>query len=79
MYPRCNNEDKFKNNISWKFDAKNDNFNQYKGNEHSHEAAFDAHMTGVIFMHVLKLKEISNQATSGLKKDHLKEKMLSLS
>ena len=25
---------------------------------HYHEAAYDAHMTGVVFMHILKHKEI---------------------
>lgn len=27
---------------------------------HYHEAAYDAHMTGVVFGHILKLKEIDN-------------------
>ena len=60
MYDKCTNDDKFKENIKFQFDTKN-GFKNYEGTEllsHYHEAAYDAHMTGVAFAHCLKIKEI---------------------
>ena len=60
MYEKCTTDDKFKGNLRWKFDTKN-HCSNYEGQallSHYHEAAYDAHMTGVVFMHVLKHKEI---------------------
>ena len=60
MYEKCTNDDKFKSNLKWRFDTKNACSN-YEGQallSHYHEAAYDAHMTGVAFMHIIKHKEI---------------------
>lgn len=58
VYEKCTNDDKFKGNMRFKFDSQ---CNSYEGQgllSHYHEAAYDAHMTGVVFMHILKHKEI---------------------
>ena len=39
---------------------------------HYHEAAYDAHMTGVVFGHILKLKEIDNARYKSSSKDDKK-------
>ena len=40
---------------------------------HYHEAAYDAHMTGVVFGHILKLKEMDNvKFSSGSKEGNKK-------
>lgn len=60
MYEKCTSDDKFKSNLKWRFDTKNSCSN-YEGQallSHYHEAAYDAHMTGVAFMHIIKHKEI---------------------
>jgi len=60
VYEKCINDDKFKNNLRCRFDTKNQCSN-YDGRallSHYHEAAYDAHMTGVAFAHILKHKEI---------------------
>jgi hypothetical protein len=60
VYEKCISDDKFKNNLKFKFDVPN-GFTSYEGTElhsHYHEAAYDAHMTGVAFAHTIKLKEI---------------------
>lgn len=60
LFDKCTNEDKFKQNLKFRFDTKN-GFTNYEGTEmlsHYHEAAYDAHMTGVVFGHILKFKEI---------------------
>jgi hypothetical protein len=60
VYEKCISDDKFKNNLKFKFDVPN-GFTNYEGTElhsHYHEAAYDAHMTGVAFAHTIKLKEI---------------------
>lgn len=60
VYEKCINDDKFKGNLRIKFDTKN-HCSNYEGQallSHYHEAAYDAHMTGVVFAHVLKHKEI---------------------
>ena len=60
VYGKCTSEEKFKSNIKVRFDSKNDCTN-YEGTgllSHYHEAAYDAHMTGVAFMHILKYKQI---------------------
>ena len=60
VYEKCTEDDKFKSNLRWKYDTKNLCSN-YAGQallSHYHEAAYDAHMTGVVFMHILKHKEI---------------------
>jgi len=60
VYEKCTNDDKFKSNLRWRFDTKN-HCSNYEGQallSHYHEAAYDAHMTGVVFMHVLKHKEM---------------------
>jgi hypothetical protein len=46
--------------IDFQFDIKN-GFKNYEGSEllsHYHEAAYDAYMTGYIFVKILKYKEI---------------------
>lgn len=60
VYEKCTEDDKFKSNLRWKYDTKN-HCSNYAGQallSHYHEAAYDAHMTGVVFMHILKHKEI---------------------
>ena len=60
VYTKCTTDDKFKSNIRVRFDTKNECTN-YEGTEllsHYHEAAYDAHMTSVAFMHILKYQEI---------------------
>ena len=60
VYEKVTNDDKYKSNLKWRFDSKNHCTN-YEGQallSHYHEAAYDAHMTGVVFMHLLKHKEI---------------------
>ena len=60
VYEKCTEDDKFKSNLRWNFDTKN-HCSNYAGQallSHYHEAAYDAHMTGIIFMHILKHKEI---------------------
>lgn len=62
MYEKCTSDDKFKSNLRWKFDTKN-HCSNYEGQallSHYHEAAYDAHMTGIAFMHILKYKEIES-------------------
>lgn len=62
VYDKCTNDDKFKNNLRVRFDLKNQCVN-YDGTamlSHYHEAAYDAHMTGVAFAHILKHKEIEH-------------------
>ena len=60
VYNKCTTDEKFKSNLKFRFDSKNACTN-YEGTEllsHYHEAAYDAHMTGVAFMHILKYKEM---------------------
>lgn len=60
VYEKCTNDDKFKNNLRWRFDTKN-HCSNYEGQallSHYHEAAYDAHMTGIAYMHVIKHKEM---------------------
>lgn len=60
VYEKCTEDDKFKSNLRCKYDTKNQCSN-YAGQallSHYHEAAYDAHMTGVVFAHILKHKEI---------------------
>lgn len=62
LFEKVTNDDKYKKNLRFKFDLKNGCSN-YDGTgmlSHYHEAAYDAHMTGVVFGHILKLKEIDN-------------------
>lgn len=60
LFEKVTNEEKYVDNLKFEFDIKN-NFTRYAGQEllsHYHEAAYDAHMTGVVFAHVLKLKDM---------------------
>lgn len=59
VFDKCQNDGKIKDNLKFQFDLKNGCVN-YEGTamlSHYHEAAYDAHMTGVAFAHILKLKE----------------------
>ena len=59
VYNKCLNDSKIKDNLKFQFDLQNGCVN-YEGTamlSHYHEAAYDAHMTGVAFAHILKLKE----------------------
>ena len=50
-------------NLSFKYDTAN-GFGKYENTEilsHYHEAAYDAQMTGVVFAHVCKLKEVKGK------------------
>lgn len=62
LFEKVTTDDKYKKNLRFKFDLKNGCSN-YDGTamlSHYHEAAYDAHMTGVVFGHILKLKELDN-------------------
>lgn len=60
LYERCQTDDKLKlSGAKLEFDLEN-RFVNYEGEgllSHYHEAAYDAHMTGYSFAHVLKFKE----------------------
>ena len=75
LFEKVTNDDRYKKNLRFKFDLKN-GFGNYEGTgmlSHYHEAAYDAHMTGVVFGHILKLKEMDNlRYTSGLKEEKKK-------
>ena len=60
-FKKCESDDKFKHNLRFEYDEKN-GFVNYVGTNalsHYHEAAYDAHMTGFVFAHVLKAKQIA--------------------
>ena len=60
IYQKCSGDDKFKTNLKFEYDEKN-NFGNYVGEaalSHYHEAAYDAWMTGFAFAHILKIKEM---------------------
>ena len=60
MYEKCTSDGKFKDNLRCRFDTKNQCSN-YEGQallSHYHEAAYDAHMTGIAFMQIIKFKEV---------------------
>ena len=62
LYEKLTDDEKFKHNIRNTFDLAN-GFGNYEGQallSHYHEAAYDAHMTGVVFMSIIKHKEIEN-------------------
>ena len=62
VHEKCTEDDKFKSNLRCKFDNKNHcgKYSDQGPLSHYHEAAYDAHMTGVVFAHILKHKEIEN-------------------
>lgn len=71
LFEQVTNDDKYKKNLQFKFDLKN-GLSNYDGTNmlsHYHEAAYDAHMTGVVFGHILKLKEIDNAKYQSSKND----------
>ena len=56
MYERLTKEDKYKKSLRFKYDTAN-GFDAYAGSgllSHYHEAAYDAHMTAVVFAQILK-------------------------
>ena len=60
LYDKCTNDEKLKHNLKFRFDVFN-GFGNYEGTallSHYHEAAYDAHMTGLVFAHTLKFKEM---------------------
>ena len=60
IYEKCTENDKFKNNLQFKFDEQT-GFCNYVGEaalSHYQEAAYDAYMTGFGFAHILKNREI---------------------
>lgn len=62
LYEKVTNDDKFKKNLKFNYDVKNGCSN-YEGTaalSHYHEAAYDAHMTGVVFGHILKIKQLDD-------------------
>lgn len=76
-YQKCSQDDKFKNNLRFEYDEKN-GFCNYVGEaalSHYHEAAYDAYMTGFVFAHILKFKELDTikyacqEQIKALKKD----------
>lgn len=59
LFDKVSSDDKFKHNLNFKYDSSH-NFAGYEGTSHYHEAAYDAHMTGCVFAHVAKFKEIDS-------------------
>jgi len=75
LYEKVTNDDRYSKNLRFKFDLKNECSN-YDGTgmlSHYHEAAYDAHMTGVVFGHILKLKEMDNVKFSSGSKEEKKK------
>ena len=76
MYDKVTNDEKFKHNMRNQFDLQN-NFSNYEGQallSHYHEAAYDAHMTGHVFMHILKYKEIESAKNASKSKGRNRKK-----
>ena len=68
---KCTSDDKFVGNLKFRYDSENQ-FTNYEGQaalSHYHEAAYDAHMTGVAFMHIIKFKEIQRAKDDRKKKN----------
>ena len=67
IYQKCLTNEKYKDNIRVDFDLQG-GFVRYHGQHMTfyHEAAYDAHMTGVAFVHALKIMEMQ-QAKTALK------------
>jgi len=60
LFDKCSGDEAFKNILQFGFDKRNGCVN-YEGSTigaHCHEAAYDAHMTGLVFGMVVKRKEI---------------------
>lgn len=60
LYEKFVTDEKFRQNVKVSFDVKS-GFTRYEGAEalmHHHEAAYDAHMTGVVFLNCLRAKEL---------------------
>jgi hypothetical protein len=57
IYEKCMGDPRIRSNLNFVFDLKNgcDNYEGAKALSHYHEAAYDAHMTGLTFGHVVKL------------------------
>lgn len=58
LYEKCKSDAKLKEFSRFKFD---EGFTNYEGKnleDHYHEAAYDAYMTGFVFAHVLKFREV---------------------
>jgi hypothetical protein len=58
LFDKCTNDAKFKDLCLFRFDTVNGCCN-YEGTQmlsHYHEAAYDAHMTGVVFQTILQMK-----------------------
>lgn len=75
LFDKVTNDDKYKKNLKFKFDVKNgcSNYDGTSMLSHYHEAAYDAHMTGVVFGHILKLKEFDNVKNGSNSKDDKKK------
>lgn len=58
-YKKCETDEKFKSNLQFEYAKAFDNYEGSKALSHYHEAAYDAHMTGFVFAHVLKAKQIN--------------------
>ena len=73
LFEKCTTDESYKSVMKFDFDTKNGCSN-YAGTDllsHYHEAAYDAHMTGVVFAMVLKKKELdSMQSKSRGKSEH---------
>lgn len=60
LYEKCTTDENYKNMLKFNFDRRNECTN-YDGTDllsHYHEAAYDAHMTGLVFACVIKRKEL---------------------
>ena len=60
VFEKCQGDKKFKDIIQIHFDL-NNGFRNYHGTDllsHYHEAAYDAYMTGYVYVKTLKFKEI---------------------
>lgn len=60
VFEKVTGDEKFTNNLKVQFDTKNECAN-YDGSallSHYHEAGYDAHMTGVAFLQIVKFMEL---------------------
>ena len=63
IYEKCQGDPRIKSNLNFVFDLVKgcDNYEGAKALSHYHEAAYDAHMTGLTFAHVVRLFEIDER------------------
>lgn len=58
LYQKCLTDKKFSNSLVFKFEQSNPDFLKYETSQQSHDAGYDAYMTGVVFATLSKFIEI---------------------